>query len=291
MASSADDELQAAMEDFEEQERQQQQKAAAAASGVSGGSSSGMMPPGMMGGGAMPPGMMMNKKMMQLPPGANPNNMARRVNINKKLYQVIYPQYIDSTLTPSEGRRVPASRGIPNPAVDEIIQALKECGFQEIIFDSGKSYPKAQSQPRQVPAPRGCIRLQIKEPASADSTEDEIRASKHPHLVNKRQVLLKVCDILKLRLRLTDSDADKAFAAEVQRGESMAANAVVTKGKLTAPHPSMVGKIILRPRLMTVPSPSGPITLKRPPLAPTGEEVAAAMQAQATPQPKVKGQK
>jgi len=275
------------MEVFEQQERLQQQRNVAAASGVSGGSSSSMM----QGGGAMPPGMMMNKKMMQLPPGANPNNMGRRVNINKKLYQVIYPQYIDSTLTPSEGRRVPASRGIPNPAIDEIIGALKECGFQEIIFDSGKSYPKAQSQPRQVPAPRGCIRLQIKEPSSPDSTEDEIRASKHPHLVNKRQVLLKVCDILKFRCRLTDSDADKAFAAEVLRGESMVANSVVTKGKLTAPHPSMVGKIILRPRLMDVPSPSGPITLKRPPLAPTGEEIAAAMQAQATPQPKVKGQK
>lgn len=285
MASSADDELQAAMEDFEAQERLQQAKAAAAASGVSGGAAAPSSSSG-----AIPPGMMVGKKMM-LPPGVNPQNIPRRVNINKKQYQVIYPQYIDSTLTPAQGRRVPANRGIPNPSIEEIIQALKEAGFAEIVYDSGKSYPRAQAQPRQVPAPRGCIRLQIKEPVTPSNLEGDVRASKHPHLVNKRQVLLKVCDILKMRCKLGETDADKAFVAEVQRGEAMVANSVVTRGKLTAPSPGMAGKIILRPRLMEVPSPSGPITLKRPPLAPTGEEVAAAMQAQATPQPKVKGQK
>ncbi|MEM0380404.1 MAG: signal recognition particle protein Srp19 [Desulfurococcaceae archaeon] len=46
---------------------------------------------------------------------------------------VIYPQYIDSNRSRSEGRRVSLKYAVPNPRVDEIIRAAELIGLKPIV--------------------------------------------------------------------------------------------------------------------------------------------------------------
>ena len=85
---------------------------------------------------------------------------------DKLKYQTIYPQYIDSSLLPREGRRVTKVQGVADPRNDEIIAALREIGFSDSFVDRTKSLPCSQSQARQMPAPRGCVKVAIKAPSS-----------------------------------------------------------------------------------------------------------------------------
>lgn len=57
---------------------------------------------------------------------------------NKRI--VIYPAYIDSSLSRKEGRRVPKSIAVYNPRIEEIIKAAEELGLNPIVEDS--MYPK-----------------------------------------------------------------------------------------------------------------------------------------------------
>jgi len=57
---------------------------------------------------------------------------------NKRV--VIYPAYIDSSLSRKEGRRIPKSIAVHNPRVEEIVRAAEELGLNPVIEDS--RYPK-----------------------------------------------------------------------------------------------------------------------------------------------------
>ncbi len=54
---------------------------------------------------------------------------------------VIWPAYLDSSLTRSEGRRVPADLAVEEPTVDEIAQAVQQVGYDAVI-ERDKRYPR-----------------------------------------------------------------------------------------------------------------------------------------------------
>lgn len=83
---------------------------------------------------------------------------------DKKQYQTIYPQYIDSYLTPSEGRRVTREQGVEHPTMDEMLLALRVLGFTNVVVDQKASYPRSQSTDKFPMVPRGCIKVAIKTP-------------------------------------------------------------------------------------------------------------------------------
>ena len=53
---------------------------------------------------------------------------------------VIYPAYLDSSLSRKEGRRVPRSLAVHNPRIEEIVKAAEELGLNPIVEDS--KYPR-----------------------------------------------------------------------------------------------------------------------------------------------------
>jgi len=53
---------------------------------------------------------------------------------------VIYPQYIDSTRTRSEGRRLNKNDAVPKPTIEEIFEASRSLGLEPFIEDS--RYPR-----------------------------------------------------------------------------------------------------------------------------------------------------
>jgi len=54
---------------------------------------------------------------------------------------VIYPQYLDSAKTRSEGRRVPLNIAVSNPLIEEIYAAAEALGLNPEIEEE-KRYPK-----------------------------------------------------------------------------------------------------------------------------------------------------
>lgn len=53
---------------------------------------------------------------------------------------VVYPQYVDSTKTRSEGRRIGKNEAIPKPTVEEIVEASRALGLEPLVENS--RYPK-----------------------------------------------------------------------------------------------------------------------------------------------------
>ncbi|KAB1194669.1 MULTISPECIES: signal recognition particle subunit SRP19 [Haloferax] len=54
---------------------------------------------------------------------------------------VIYPAYLDASLSRSEGRRVAESAAVEDPTVDEIAKAVQQVGYDAVI-ERGKRYPR-----------------------------------------------------------------------------------------------------------------------------------------------------
>jgi signal recognition particle subunit SRP19 len=46
---------------------------------------------------------------------------------------VIWPAYIDASLSRSEGRRVPIEDAVENPTVDEIAKAVQQVGYDAVV--------------------------------------------------------------------------------------------------------------------------------------------------------------
>ena len=59
---------------------------------------------------------------------------------------VIWPVYLDSQATRSQGRRVPLSLAVPNPTVDEIVRAARDLGLEPVVEE--KPYPRMWYQYR-----------------------------------------------------------------------------------------------------------------------------------------------
>jgi len=55
---------------------------------------------------------------------------------------VIWPAYIDSNKSRSQGRRIPRKLAVKAPRLDEIAKAAKELGFTPKIYPE-KAYPRA----------------------------------------------------------------------------------------------------------------------------------------------------
>lgn len=53
---------------------------------------------------------------------------------------MIYPQYIDSTIPRSRGRRIPRNLAVSKPKIEEIIKAANELGLNPQYEES--AYPK-----------------------------------------------------------------------------------------------------------------------------------------------------
>jgi signal recognition particle subunit SRP19 len=59
---------------------------------------------------------------------------------------VIWPAFLDATLSRSEGRRVSLDAAVEDPAVDEIAQAVQQVGYDAVI-EHEKTYPR-EYEPR-----------------------------------------------------------------------------------------------------------------------------------------------
>jgi signal recognition particle subunit SEC65 len=79
---------------------------------------------------------------------------------------VIWPQYLDASLLPRHGRRLPFNQSVLHPTIDEMFEALQMLGYgQNCYVDPVKSYPRAQSQAYCIPPLRGCLKVQLRQQA------------------------------------------------------------------------------------------------------------------------------
>ncbi|MFB6129834.1 MAG: signal recognition particle subunit SRP19 [Salinigranum sp.] len=59
---------------------------------------------------------------------------------------VIYPAYLDASLSRSEGRRVPVDAAVEDPTVDEIARAVQQVGYDAVV-EGDKTYSR-EFEPR-----------------------------------------------------------------------------------------------------------------------------------------------
>ncbi|MFB6282644.1 MAG: signal recognition particle subunit SRP19/SEC65 family protein [Halobacteria archaeon] len=55
---------------------------------------------------------------------------------------VIWPAYLDSSKTRSEGRRIPKESGVSDPTLEEIAKAVKQVGYDPDV-ELDKDYPRS----------------------------------------------------------------------------------------------------------------------------------------------------
>ncbi|KAG5507118.1 hypothetical protein JKF63_05864 [Porcisia hertigi] len=121
---------------------------------------------------------------------------------DKKAYQTIYPQYIDSYLTPSEGRRVTKSQGVEHPTMEEILLALRVLGYKDVLVDQARSYPRSQSTPKFPTVPRGCIKVAIKTPVDEhyikkSDFDTQTRNAVVANIESKQELLRRLAALIK----------------------------------------------------------------------------------------------
>ncbi|KAH9589434.1 Signal recognition particle [Trypanosoma melophagium] len=92
---------------------------------------------------------------------------------NKLEYQTIFPQYLDSNLTPSEGRRLTKAQSVENPQLEEIAVVLRMLGYTDFFIERNLSYPRSQASSKYAFVPKGCVKVPIKRP----KTEHYVRIS------------------------------------------------------------------------------------------------------------------
>ncbi|EPY26174.1 signal recognition particle subunit SRP19 [Strigomonas culicis] len=85
-------------------------------------------------------------------------------NYDKARYQTIYPQYIDASLGPSEGRRLTKKQSVETPTMEEMVVGLHELGYRDFFVERAKSLPAMQGTDRYPLVPRGRVKVAIKEP-------------------------------------------------------------------------------------------------------------------------------
>jgi signal recognition particle subunit SEC65 len=85
----------------------------------------------------------------------NPN----KNHSDKARWTVIYPAYLNSKKTLSEGRRIPIKNAVENPTLNEIKDVLVNAGFQ-IELEVNKTYPRELNKHENLS--RGRIRVHLK---------------------------------------------------------------------------------------------------------------------------------
>ncbi|KAG8342386.1 signal recognition particle subunit SRP19 [Trypanosoma vivax] len=131
---------------------------------------------------------------------------------DKQAYQTIFPQYIDVNLTPHEGRRLTRTQAVEGPELDVMAAAVRELGYKEVIVDRSISFPRSQASARYVFVPKGCIRVAIKSPQTADSagkstSDTQTRQVTVEGIRSKQELLRRVAAIMKR------NEAERAQAA------------------------------------------------------------------------------
>lgn len=132
------------------------------------------------------------------------SSSSSRGGYDKLKYQTIYPQNIDANLTPSEGRKITQCQSVVCPTLEEMLIAARNLGFADSFVDPTKSLPCSQSQLRQVPAPRGCLRVAVKAPASAhyvkkSDFDTQTRGLINEDIPNKYVVMRKISEMIKAK--------------------------------------------------------------------------------------------
>lgn len=59
---------------------------------------------------------------------------------------IIWPAYLDSEKTRSEGRRIPLENCVSDPSPKEIARAVKQIGYNPVV-ESDKKYPRSWWEP------------------------------------------------------------------------------------------------------------------------------------------------
>lgn len=165
-------------------------------------------------------------------PGQQQQGQARpqQVRVNKNDFQVIYPQYIDSTATPALGRRLTAKNAVPKPTLEEMYNALVSMGFSPVFADPLKQLPCTQSSIEVFPPPRGCIRVAIKEP-TARSQSPTARKSCNAKFTTKGQVLKEMASrIAAIPDRKVQEKSREQLAVEAHMEQLSAELGKKTKG-------------------------------------------------------------
>ncbi|XP_033624315.1 signal recognition particle 19 kDa protein-like [Asterias rubens] len=107
----------------------------------------------------------------------------------KERWICVYPTYINSRKTIPEGRRVPKSKAIENPTVNEIKDICNAAGLQ-VIVEPGKLYPRDTNRD---PLFRGRVRVQLK-------NEDNTPVKEQ--LPNRKSLFLYISEMIpKLKTR------------------------------------------------------------------------------------------
>jgi signal recognition particle subunit SRP19 len=78
---------------------------------------------------------------------------------DKPRWIVIYPAYLNSKKTLSEGRRIPTKTAVENPSLNEIKDVLINAGFQ-IEMEINKTFPRELNKYDNLS--RGRIRVHLK---------------------------------------------------------------------------------------------------------------------------------
>ncbi|MDH5806338.1 MAG: signal recognition particle subunit SRP19/SEC65 family protein [Candidatus Methanomethylicaceae archaeon] len=59
----------------------------------------------------------------------------------EKEYIVIWPSYINSSLSRNEGRKVSKKIAVESPSIEEILNACKELGL-DVLIEKNKAFPR-----------------------------------------------------------------------------------------------------------------------------------------------------
>lgn len=111
-------------------------------------------------------------------------NTAPPVNVDSKRWRVIYPQYLNSNLTIELGRRLPKSKAVSDPKLQEIVDVLQSNPKISTEVYPHKIY--CRETDKENPAFRGYVKYHCDDPS----------------LKNKRLVLEYVAQLIpKLKCR------------------------------------------------------------------------------------------
>ncbi|AFL66919.1 signal recognition particle protein Srp19 [Desulfurococcus amylolyticus] len=78
---------------------------------------------------------------------------------NKGRRIVVYPAYIDSKKSRSEGRKISLSKAVPNPSIKEIIEASERLGLNPLYEE--KHYPRLKGVKGRVLVDKKSGKLEI----------------------------------------------------------------------------------------------------------------------------------
>eukprot|EP00761_Pharyngomonas_kirbyi_P013313 gb/GECH01013341.1/.p1 GENE.gb/GECH01013341.1/~~gb/GECH01013341.1/.p1 ORF type:complete len:178 (+),score=63.25 gb/GECH01013341.1/:1-534(+) len=71
----------------------------------------------------------------------NENSGVKQVTVDPKTCQVLYPAYIDSSKTVSDGRRIPVEKCVENPTAKQMSESLENLGYKCFV-EEDKRYPR-----------------------------------------------------------------------------------------------------------------------------------------------------